>query len=148
MNDPHITESWRPSHPDPALADPPPPGLRSHRHPPNRLHAWVFRQHQVWVDAYGNEWETDALPSGYARAIIAFCQQQAARIRGMVTIERLAEALLFQRDGNYDAADAIADQILADAAGTPAEFLERTPLFGALRRRLEQQPPRPRPDEE
>ncbi|MDX6453465.1 MAG: hypothetical protein QOH16_3514 [Gaiellaceae bacterium] len=46
---------WRPRHPDPALVDPDAAGLRAHRHPPNRLHPFVFMQAGVWVDVWGNE---------------------------------------------------------------------------------------------
>lgn len=144
MNDPATADGWHPRHPDPALADPRPPGLRPHRHPPNRLHAWVFgpRGAQVWVDGYGNQREIDVLPPDYASNIVTFCQQQAARIRVLVTIDRLEQAVRLGLDGDHAAADTIVDEVLADAALTSEEFLERTPLFRALRRRLDQRPPK------
>ena len=55
--------------PDPAEG-PPRPGLRPHRHPPNRLHVWVFRQQQAWVDYYGNEHEIESMPLDHTRNVI------------------------------------------------------------------------------
>ena len=78
-------QAWTP-HPDPALTDPARPGLRPHRHEPDHLYGWVFLQHQVWVDYWGNEHEIELMPRDYVENVIAFCLQRGEQIQTLVLI--------------------------------------------------------------
>ncbi len=124
---------WRPLFPDPALSEPERPGLRPHRHRPNRLWPWLFEQHQVWVDYYGNEQEIESMSAAYAANVLAFCHLEAGRIC-LLALERMLERELGRRASDPELASALA------AAGEPHAFLEQTPLVRALRRRLEDVP--------
>src|SRR5579862_9985258 len=89
--------------PDPAIHDPNRPGLRPHRHPPNKLHAWVFLQDEVWVDYWGNEQEISLMEPAYAEAVIDFCLARAIWIRGLVqaaVAEKLAALEKLATDQN------------------------------------------------
>jgi hypothetical protein len=90
-----VTEQpiWKPR-PDPALTRPLRVGVRPHLHPPDRLHGWVFLQHQVWVDYWGNEHEVEQMPLSYVANVISFCEGQAERIRLLVLLEEAYVALL------------------------------------------------------
>jgi hypothetical protein len=111
---------WTPR-PDPAEADLQRPGLRPHRHPANRLHGWVFLQHQVWVDYWGNEHEIELMSLDYVDNVIRFCHRQTPRI-----------ALLIAADTTYVAQTGL------------AAWMGPLPLLVALRRRQQGARPRPR----
>jgi hypothetical protein len=124
---------WTPR-PDPALRDPLPPGLRPHRHTPDRLHGWVFLQQQVWVDHWGNEHEIDSMPADYRANVIGFCKQRAERIQAIVTMELLRRALLHllgsgAAPGGLDLE--ILDRIARNGA-VPTGWLHSLPLLRAL----------------
>lgn len=70
---------WTPR-PDPALADPQRPGLRPHRHEPDRLHGWVFLQHHVWVDSWSNEHEIETMAGDYVAKVIRSFEDRALGI--------------------------------------------------------------------
>lgn len=78
--------NWQPR-PDPAVHDSERPGLRPHRHPPGKLHPWVFLQDEIWVDYWGKE-EVIALMAGaYVANVIAFCEERAPLIFALVAQE-------------------------------------------------------------
>lgn len=134
-------QSWQPRHPDPALVDPDRPGLRAHRHPPNRLHGWVFGQHQVWVDFYGNEIatrSTRSMPLDYVANVIAFARGQADRIRELVVLDLLSDQLERLHAGKHLDPRALRDASSAYDVDAIA-WLERTPLIQELNRRLKEQ---------
>ena len=101
------------------------------RHPPDELPPWVFLQHQVWVDWAGVEHEIESMPLDYVQAVIRFCHVRAHRILTMVTVElwirrrRLGECLI-DPSGPLD---------WASEDESANEWLERTPVMAALRRR-------------
>ena len=128
-----MSGQWQPR-PDPALDDPKPKGLHVHQHPSNRLHAWAFLQHQVWVDYWGNEHEIESMPIEYVENVIAFCRGQAAGIRLQIALSAAAEALSLCKAGSEEEARQWFDLALS-VQGDPVESLEQTPLFRALRRR-------------
>ena len=122
--------------PDPALSEPARAGLRVHCHPPDRLHAWVFGQHQVWVDYWGNEHEIETMPLEYVRNVIGFCRRQAWRILVFAFLDAL-EACITARADEGEANAAVAElEALVEASSDPGAWLEQTPLLRALRRRL------------
>jgi hypothetical protein len=84
--------------PDPALTDPGRPGLRPHRHTPDHLHGWVFLQHQVWVDYWGNEHEIELMAGDYVANVIGFCKAQPLSIALIVWAE-VAYRVLMRRAG-------------------------------------------------
>ncbi len=123
--------------PDPTIEDPQRRGLRPHCHRPNVLHAWVFLQHQVWVDYWGNEHEIESMPVDYVENVIGFCLRQAERIRALVALNAALRALDLVLAGQRKRAQpllALAEE--ARRAQSDVHWLERTPLFRALRRRL------------
>lgn len=89
MSDP----AWK-AQPDPALSRSRPLGLHPHQHDRDRLHGWVFLQHQVWVDYWGNEHEIELMASDYVQNVIAFCEARCERIQLVVCAELLYRALL------------------------------------------------------
>ena len=122
--------------PDPALHHREQPGLHPHRHPRNRLHAWVFLQDQVWVDYWGNEHELELMPREYAANVISFCRRQAAEIRALVVLNAALHALdLYRGDEEEMASPLIALAEEGRRATSDIDWLERTPLLLALRRR-------------
>ncbi len=122
--------------PNPALTDPDRPGLRAHRHPPDRLHTWVFGQHQVWVDYWGNEHEIETISLDYAANVIAFCRRQAWRILVIAFLDALEHCITSAGSGEA-AAQAVCElEALVEADADPVAWLEQTPLLRALRRRL------------
>lgn len=104
------------------------------RHPPDELPPWVFLQHQVWVNRAGVEHEIESMPLDYIQAVIRFCHEQAHRILTIVTVElwtrrkRLDECLI-DPSGPLD---------WASEEESANEWLERTPVMIALRRREDQ----------
>lgn len=80
-------DQWRPRYPDPSLKRPLAQGLRSHVHPTNRLHGWVFLQQRVWVDYWGNEHEIGSMPIDYVGNVIRFCEQGVRGVQTVVVIE-------------------------------------------------------------
>ncbi len=130
--------------PDPAIEDRQRPGLRPHRHPPNVLHAWVFLQHQVWVDYWGNEHEIESMPLDYVENVIGFCLRQAERIRALVALNAALQALGLVLAGERERAQRLI-AVAKEACRAPSDvgWLEETPLFNALRRQLAGKPERP-----
>lgn len=124
--------AWKPR-PDPALTLPLRPGLRPHCHPPDSLWGWVFVQHQVWVDYWGNEHEIGSMPLDYVANVIGFCEERAERIHTIVTLDALCNVLAALLAGDRDFAWQ-ADQ-LSLAEEEPLDWLQRTPLLQALARR-------------
>jgi hypothetical protein len=126
---------WTPR-PDPARRDPLPPGLRPRLHTPDRLYGWVFLQHQVWVDYWGNEHEIDSMHANYRTNVIAFCEQRAERIQEIVTMELLRRALLHLLGTGADPAVLeleMLDRIARDGT-VPTGWLHSLPLLRALAR--------------
>src|SRR5579872_1656485 len=80
--------TWEPR-PDPAVNDPDRPGLRPHRHPPKKLHPWVFLQAEVWVDYWGNEHEVALMADDYIANVTAFCEERASLIWVLVARESI-----------------------------------------------------------
>lgn len=112
------------------------PGVRLNIHPPDHMWAWVFRQHQVWVDRHGSEHEIESMDTQYVENVIRFCRERAAQIHALVYVERVGEAVtLMLRGGSAeDAQGSLEDAPDPDA--DPEGWLETTPLMLALRRRL------------
>ena len=110
-----------------------PPSPPRRRHRPDELAPWVFLQHQVWVDRWGAEHEIESMPLDYVQAVIRFCHAQAHRILTMVAVDPWLQAT------HSDACMVDSDQPLdwAFEDETANEWLERTPLMIALRRREE-----------
>lgn len=134
---------WTPR-PDPARARPLPPGLRPHRHPPGWLRGWVFLQHQVWVDYWGNEHEIEQMPGDYIANVIGFCEQRAERISVIVAAEIAYRALLHLLGiGTPPQLDRLAALLPPDTNppgdGDDAllDWLHALPLLHALRQRRE-----------
>ena len=134
MADDQTGQDWQ-LRPDPALDAPQPTGMRAHQHPRNRLTAWVFLQHQVWVDYWGNEHEIESMPADHVGNAIAFCRDRVPAIRFLVALSTAAEALELCRAGSLDEARRLFE-VSRSADGDPIEWLETTPLLRALRRRL------------
>jgi hypothetical protein len=127
---------WTPK-PDPAGLGL--PGVRPHRHPQNLLSGWVFRQHQIWVDYWGNEHEIDSMPLDYVEAVIGFCERQARRIALTLALDAFTEAVQVGIiESRPDLASALMEDSLDASSGDATALLERTPLMRALRRRREQ----------
>jgi hypothetical protein len=132
---------WRPR-PDPALTDPQRPGLRLHRHEPDHLYGWVFLQHQVWVDYWGNEHEIELMAGDYVANVIGFCEGQALRIALIVWAE-VAYRLLLHRAGLgvpprpevIDLALRL-EEIKSDGNGSLRDWQHELPLLQALTARL------------
>ena len=122
--------AWTPQ-PDPALRVPLPPGLRPHRHSPNQLPGWVFLQHQVWVDYWGNEHEIESMELDYVANVIRFCEERAERIHQIVFLDALGGILADFLFGDRDSVEP-ADLSLAEEE--PLDWLRRTPLVRALAR--------------
>jgi hypothetical protein len=107
------------------------------RSPPDGLRAWVFRQDTVWLDAAGKQRRIDRMASGEVEEVIAFCRQRAAEITTLLALDLHAESLELRwlhgdhRESQCRAMDAFS-LVLVD----PLEFIGRTPLMRALRRRL------------
>lgn len=121
---------WHPRHPDPALLNPNAPGLRAHRHPPNRLHAWVFAQQTVWVDYWGNEHALVSMNDDYLRNVLGFVRADAGRIRDIVVLDLVIEQLLRVAAGApFDPDAARASSAYEIDAAT---WLEQTPLVRTL----------------
>lgn len=112
---------WQPQ-PDPCPDGQDRPGIAAHRHPPDRLHYWVFLQDQVWVDYWGNEHQIDRMPRRYALNVIGFCRRQATRIFILATC------------ADPDEAGEQIEALRATRRNT-VDWLETTPLMKALRRR-------------
>ena len=102
---------------------------RYRRHPPDQLAPWVFLQHQVWVDQAGAEHEIESMPLAYVRAVIRFCHEQAHRIITIVTIE------LWRRRWRLGVPMAADPLDWSSSDEDASEWLERTPVMIALRRR-------------
>jgi hypothetical protein len=113
-------------------------GVRPYRHPPNRLAAWVFGQHQVWVDRHGHEHEIESMPRGYQRNLIWFCHRHAKRIRQIVTSDEMFEALeMIILTDEIERGFTLLEQITFAYDTDAKSWLERTPLMRAMRRQLE-----------
>lgn len=113
-------------------------GVRPHRHPPDRLAAWVFGQHHVWVDRHGTEHEIESMPRAHQRAVIGFCRSQAKRIRLIVASADMFESLqLSILDGEPERGLALAQQVRSAWDTDAKTWLEQTPLIRALRRQLD-----------
>ena len=136
------SSQWRPR-PDPALTDPDRPGLHLHRHHPDRLHGWVFLQHQVWVDYWGNEHEVELMAGDYVVNVIRFCEQRAQRIALIVWAEATYRLLLHSAGLGLaprpEILDALARlrEIRRDGNGSLADWLHELPLLRALDARLD-----------
>lgn len=136
---------WTPR-PDPALTDPGRPGLRPHRHEPDHLYGWVFLQHQVWVDYWGNEHEIESMTSDYVANVIRFCQKRTERIFLIATCELLYRlGLVLAGVGAPPARQLVEacfapDLNLAGQEPPLGEWLEGLPLLHALRERLDSLP--------
>lgn len=131
----HAPERWQPRYPDPALADPIRPGLRAHRHPPNRLHTWLFAQAKVWIDYWGNEIAVETIGADYRANIVAFCEQRAAYIRDVVVLDLATDQL-----AQLLAGGSLNRSVLHDLHRAyelePTAWLAETPLLQTLTRRL------------
>lgn len=126
--------AWSPR-PDPALQIPVPPGVRPHRHPPDQLHGWVFLQHQIWVDYWGNEHEIESMPLSYVANVIRFCVKRAERIHQTVALDALCDGLADPVVGEQEC-EGPATQ-LSPAEEEARDWLLRTPLLQSLARRSE-----------
>jgi hypothetical protein len=138
---------WTPR-PDPALTDPGRPGLRPHRHEPDHLYGWVFLQHQVWVDYWGNEHEIETMTDDYVANVILFCEGQTLGIALIVWAE-IAYRVLLHRAGLGELPqprilDSLADleQIGQSGDGSLHDWLHELPLLRALTQRLDFSPQR------
>lgn len=133
---------WRPR-PDPALTEPGRPGLRPHRHEPDHLYGWVFLQHQVWVDYWGNEHEIEQMEGDYVANVIRFCDMRALRIALIVWAE-IAHRKLLHRAGLGEAQRSeVLDlairlrEIRLGRNSSLRDFLHELPLLRTLRLRLD-----------
>jgi hypothetical protein len=112
-------------------------GVRPEQHPPNRLAAWVFRQHQVWVDLNGAEHEIESMPRDYVRRVLGFCELRAERIKQILLLDAHLEGRELQliegriAEGHRKMVEALGIWIV-----DPAELLEQLPVLRALRERL------------
>jgi len=118
-------------------APPPPdgPGVRRGRHPPDRLHSWVFLQRQVWVDYRGDEHEIDSMSGEYARAVITFCERCAQRIMLMHALDLLAESFEVLVLGVCRCHLVHLRQYAPRVDETAEDWLQGTPLLDALKHR-------------
>jgi hypothetical protein len=121
---------WRPRHPDPALLNPNAPGLRAHRHPPNRLHTWVFAQQTVWVDYWGNELTLTQMAADYLVNVLRFVRGDGDRIRDFVVLDLVIEQLLRVATGTPSDPDAVRPSSAYETDA--ATWLEQTPLVRTL----------------
>jgi hypothetical protein len=134
--------AWTPR-PDPALTDPARPGLHPHRHEPDQLHGWVFLQHQLWVDYWGNEHEIEVMPGDYVANVVGFCERQTLGIALIVWAE-VAYRRLLHRSGlgppptpPIRELAARLDEIRRSGEGSLRDWLHELPLLQALARRLD-----------
>ena len=142
---------WTPR-PDPAVTDPKRPGLRPHRHEPDHLHGWVFLQHQVWVDYWGNEHEIVLMAPDYLANVIRFCEGQTLGVAVIVWAE-IAYRLLMHRAGlgeppRPEILDLFSDLegIRQGGNGSLHDWLHELPLLRALRDRLDASPSNREPE--
>jgi hypothetical protein len=113
-------------------------GVRPRRRPPDQLRAWVFRQHQVWVDRDDNEHEIESMPAGDVLNVIRFCRQMSERIKLLVSFDELCEGLeLTLLEGRAIESRERQMHALSIVLCDSDQFLEMTPLMRALRRRHE-----------
>lgn len=133
--------AWTPR-PDPALTDPGRPGLRPHRHEPDHLHGWVFLQHQVWVDCWGNEHEIELMAGDYVANVIRFCEAQPLSIALIVWAE-IAYRALRHRAGLGEPPRRETLELLArleeirQSGQVSRDWLHELPLLHALDDRLD-----------
>lgn len=113
------------------------PGVREHMHEPDHMWAWVFRQHQVWVDFHGTEHEIESMALDYVANVVNFCRERAETARAHVYIDWVARALELALTGAGVEGARAALEAEPEIEGDPEEWLESTPLMLALRRRLE-----------
>lgn len=125
--------------PDPAIADADCLGLRAHRHPADRLHAWVYLQHQVWVDYWGNEHEIESMPLDYVENVIRFSEERVERIAFLISLDVLIASghLLLGREDSSQRTFEEARGALNSCAeeGASISWLHSLPLLRALDRR-------------
>lgn len=117
-------------------------GQRRRRHEPGRLHPWVFRQHQVWVDRHGVEHEIESMPRDYVRNVMGFCERNAWRVWWAVAsddllddIERVTELANVEPENARLQLLSVIEDFGREASRDPIEWLQATPLHAALRRR-------------
>lgn len=130
------TWSW----PDPALG-PPRPGLRPHRHPPNRLPVWCLEQegpeHTLfWCDIYGNEHLVSTLAPDYASAIEGYLRARAPLLFGLRLADLYLEAIELSLLG-LEGSDVLLGRAERIRELGPMRSLEATPLMSAIARRLD-----------
>ena len=114
------------------------PGVRERVYQPNMIWPWVFRQAEVWVDPYGSEHEIALMPLGELECAIKFCYFEAERIRNLCYVEWIGRGFDLKLNGvRLDLALTLAGP-KPDTAGDPREWIEATPVLGALRRRLDE----------
>jgi hypothetical protein len=126
---------WTPR-PDPAVTHPGRPGLRPHRHTPDHLHGWVFLQHQVWVDYWGNEHEIELMAGDYVANVILFCEAQPLGIALIVWAE-IAYRVLLCRAGLGESPRPEILEIRQNEDGSLRARLHELPLLHALDDRLD-----------
>jgi len=131
--------AWQPR-PDPAIHDPYRLGLRPHRHPPDRMRAWVYLQHQVWVDYWGNEHEIESMQLDYIENVIRFSEKQVERIAFLITLDLLIASghlLLGLGDASQQTLDEARIALeRCTENGVSISWLHTLPLLRALNRRV------------
>lgn len=133
------SSTWQPR-PGPASDDPHRPGLRPHQHPADRLYAWVFLQHQVWVDYWGNEHEIELMSINYVENVIRFSEERVERIAFLITTDVLVDAgrmlLGLGRCRGSGCAEARIALKRCAEIGAGTNWLHTLPLVRALDRRV------------
>jgi hypothetical protein len=103
------------------------------------MHAWVFLQHQVWVDYWGNEHEIESMPIDYVKNVIRFSEKQIERVAFLITLDLLIASghfLLGLQDASqrtFEEARTALEGCTED--GLSISWLHTLPLLRALDRR-------------
>jgi hypothetical protein len=116
--------------PDPAL-EPARPGLRAHRHPPNRLHLWALDQHQVWVDLYGNEHEIESMRLDDVESALARLLEHACFMHTLRVCDLYLEAIERSLEGDNSGTARLEEAEHLEELD-PVEWLEGSSLVRAL----------------
>lgn len=125
--------------PDPALG-PPRPGVRPHRHPPNRLPVWCLEQESaehdvVLCDSYGNEHVVSHMAPDRVEAAIAYLRLRAPLLFGLRLADLRMEAIELMLLG-LDGSEPLLERAERIETLGPDRSLEATLLMRSLRQRL------------
>lgn len=108
--------------------------IGSEAHEQDTVQPWLLYQHQRWVDFFGREHEIETMPLPHVEQALSFCRERADRLWQLNLCSAIFNAIGAHLGQGGD--EMAASALLAEAEGQePSEWLERTPLLEALKRR-------------